>query len=343
MRALLIVCHTTHALLIITHSLYGCALSAHAPFTGVLHPKELASLPTSVPMPFTNKAPLTKQANNHSSHDADHGKGPLGPETSSMILNPWGVRATLQMSITLAKATAKLSIGFFGHRSRTLSHSGKRPFRSLSHRVPTMLFGWRVLLLFLSCAMGVRKYNTNHSLCVYEVQSVCTCVFLFVGCKNEWPQCPEIAISTSQCVARSQWEGWSDLCMSHKEKERGELKGVGSRWKDKMSLCDPEIKRGKRKSRFKIRDFEMLPTTQILLHYFRYSRAGWSGWGLGKEKFTSFLPKQMYVFMLLSSFCMLSCNHYMLYSYLTHYHHINQSHHIQYVNTTTLQWSMLTK
>lgn len=83
MRALLIVCHTAQALLIITRSLYGCA-----PFTGVLHAKELASLPTSVPMPFTNKAPLTKQANNHSSHDADHGKGPLGPETSSMILNP---------------------------------------------------------------------------------------------------------------------------------------------------------------------------------------------------------------------------------------------------------------
>lgn len=224
MRALLIVCHTAQALLIITHSLYGCA-----PFTGVLHAKELASLPTSVPMPFTNKAPLTKQANNHSSHDADHGKGPLGPETSSMILIPWGVRATLQTSITLAKARAKPSIGFFGHWSRTLSHSGKRPFRPLSHRVPTMLYGWRVLLLFLSCVTGVRKYNTNHSLCVYEVQSVC--MFLFVGCNNEWHQCPEIASNMRQCAARSQWEGWSDLCTSHKEKERGELKGVGSRSK----------------------------------------------------------------------------------------------------------------
>lgn len=226
-------------------------------------------------MPFTNKASLTKQANNHSSHDADHGKGPLGPETSSMILNPWGVRATLQTSITLAKARASPSIGFFGHRSWMLSHSGKRP---LSHHVPTMLYGWRVLLLFLSCATGVRKYNTNHSLCVYEVQSVCTCVFLFVGCNNEWLQCPEIASNMRQCAARSQWEGWSDLCMSHKEKERGELKGVGSRWKDKMSLCDPEIKRGKRKSRFEIRDVEMLPTTQILLHYFRYY------WNIQTEK-----------------------------------------------------------
>ncbi len=173
MRAQLIVCHTAHALLIITHSLYGCTLPAHSPFTSVLYAKELASLPTSVPMPFTNKAPLTKQANNHSSHDADHGKGPLGPETSSMILNPWWVRATLQMSITLAKARAKLSIGFFGHRS---SHSGKSLFRPLSHRVPTMLFGWRVSLLFLSCVTGVRKYNTNHSLCVYE------CVFFVHVC-----------------------------------------------------------------------------------------------------------------------------------------------------------------
>ncbi len=104
-----------------------------------------------------------------------------------------------------------------------------------------------------------------------ECVFLCMCVLLFVGCNNEWPQCPEIAISTRQCVARSLWEGWSDLCASHKEKERGEFKGVGSRWKDTMSLCDPEIKRGKGNSRFEIRDVEMLSTTQIRLHYFSYS------------------------------------------------------------------------
>lgn len=167
MRALLIVCHAAH----VSQTHCTDAQSAHAPFTDALHAEELASLPTSVPMPFTNKAPLTKQANNHSSHDADHGKEPLGPETSSMISNPRGVRATLQMSITSAKVRAKLSIGFSGP-------SGKCPFRPLSHHVPTMLFGWRVSLLFLSCAMAVRKRSTNHPLCVYEAQSVCVCVFV---------------------------------------------------------------------------------------------------------------------------------------------------------------------
>ncbi len=250
MRAQLLVCHTAHALLIITHSLYGCTLPAHSPFTSVLYAKELASLPTSVPMPFTNKAPLTKQANNHSSHDADHGKGPLGPETSSMILNPWWVRATLQMSITLAKARAKLSIGFFWP---PIEPQWKKV--SFVHWVivfPQCSLGGE--FHFYSCLVWREWGNTTQIIrsVFTSVCFLCMCVLLFVGCNNEWPQCPEIAISKRQCVARSLWEGWSDLCTSHKEKERGEFNGVGSRWKDKMSLCDPEIKGGKGNSRFEM-------------------------------------------------------------------------------------------
>ncbi len=270
MRAQLIVCHTAHALLIITHSLYGCTLPAHSPFTSVLYAKELASLPTSVPMPFTNKAPLTKQANNHSSHDADHGKGPpRARKHLQWFWTPDGWEPLFKCPSLLLKREQSCRLAFLATDRATVE---KVSFVHWVIVFPQCSLGGE--FHFYSCLVWREWGNTTQSfaLCL-RVCVFCACVCCcFVGCNNEWPQCPEIAISTRQCVARSLWEGVGATCVRViKRKKEERFNGVGSRWKDKMSLCDPEIKGGKGNSRFEIRDVKMLSTTRIRLHYFSCS------------------------------------------------------------------------